>query len=213
MSLFSKIFESTLKITFEEFAKIIGGTFIEGGFWDEYKVTVPYRNTIFTLDTIRKLRGKRMVRYYRIQCPFISANQFKFCISSENAFTHAAKVFGMNDILIGDKRFDDEFYLKSNQKETFLHFINSDNLQKQYWELLKKENYHFSFEIRNTNTFIFKNNNQESIFHISTESVYTYGTYQKEIIEEWLFYFDTFKLTLDRLIEIGEAEDIAPEYQ
>lgn len=214
MSLFSKIFEPTLKITFEEFAKTIGGKFIEGGFWDEYKVTVPYRNTLFTLDTIRKLRGKHLVRYHRIQCPFISANHFKFRISSENTFTHAAKIFGMNDILIGDKRFDDEFYLVSNQQETFLHFIDSDNLKKQYWELLKKENYHFSFEIQRKKTSIFKSNNsQQNIFSIFTESVYIHGSYQKEIIDEWLFYFETFKLTLDRLIEIGEAEDVSFEYQ
>jgi hypothetical protein len=202
MSLFSKIFESGLKANFEEFANTVGGIFIEGGFWDEYRVIVPYRNMVFTLDTVRKLRGKLLVRYYRIQCPFVSINQFKFCISSENAFTHAAKVFGMNDILINDKRFDDEFYLKSNQKETFFHFIDSDNLRKQYWELLKKENYHFSFEIRK---------HKKHVLCIFTESLYVYGSNLQENIAEWLLYFDTFKITLDRLIEIGEAEDITPE--
>ena len=212
MSLFAKIFEPQLKKCFEQFAETIGGDFTEGGLWDEYKLIVPYRNTYFIFDTVRKLRGKRMVRYYRIQCLFVSINYFKFRISSENTFTHAAKVFGMNDILINDKRFDDEFYLESNDKEIFLHFINSDSLREKYWELLKKKDYHFSFEVRRNKTSIFKQNTK-NVFSIFTESVYSIGGHHQEYIDEWTFYFETFKLTLDRLIEIGEAEDESPDIQ
>ena len=212
MSFLTNIFESKLKKNLEQFAEIVGGDFIKGGFWDEYKVTVPYRNTVFILDTVKKLRGKRMVRYYRIQCLFVSINYFKFRISSENTFTHAAKVFGMNDILINDRRFDDEFYLESNNKEIFLHFINSDSIREKYWELLKKKDYHFSFEVRRNKTSIFKQNTKNT-FSIFTESVYSMGGYHQEYIDEWTFYFETFKLTLDRLIEIGEAEDESPDIQ
>ena len=142
-----------------------------------------------------------------IQCPYKSINGFKFSISTENAFTHAGKVFGFDDIQINDKRFDDEMYLKSEDKDKLLTFLDDDTIVKQYLNLAKNISYGPIINVLDHNpTFSLKK------FPSNTYWLCISSIGLEEETETIKLYFKTFKLTLDRLIDIGEAEDVAPEY-
>lgn len=133
---------------------------------------------------------------------------FKFSISTEDAFTHAGKVFGIDDIRIGDKIFDDEMYLKSEDTDKLLTFLNNDTIVKQYLNLAKSISYGPIVKVLYHNpTFSLKK------FPSNTYWLYIESIGLEEDKETIKLYFDTLKLTLDRLIEIGKAEDIAPKYQ
>ena len=193
MSFWTNFFESIGRKNLKLLNEKIRGEFIQGGFGVKDKITLLHKNTLITIDTFKRLRGKKLVLFYRIRYPFKSINGLGFSISTENAFTHAANVFGMEDIKIGQEKFDNEFYLKSNDEERFLEFIKSETLQKQYLESLKKLSY--------------------SAFCIEVKGGLEYSVYNEtnhSDIETILEYFNLCKITLDRLIEIGEAEDITP---
>jgi hypothetical protein len=196
MSIWKNIFESVGRKNLKILSEKVEGRFIQGSFWEKDKIVVIHENTPITINTCKRLRGKRLVLYYRVICPFKSANGLTLSISTENAFSHAAKVFGYEDIKIGHEKFDIEFYLKASNKERFLEFIQSENLQKQYLDSLKKLSYFpFCIEVKKGSDY------------------YVYNETNHSGIETLLEYFNLCKLTLDRLIEIGEATDISPDYQ
>jgi hypothetical protein len=196
MSFWINFFESIGRKNLKLLNEKIEGEFIQGGFGVKDKIIVIHKNTTITVDTRKRLRGKRLVLYYRIICPFKSINGLTFTISTEDAFSHAAKVFGYEDIKIGNEKFDNEFYLKANDRERFFEFMKSENLQNQYLKSLKKMSYSaFCIEIKGGFEYAVCNETNHSD------------------IETILEYLNLCKLTLDRLIEIGEAEDISPDIQ
>ena len=192
MSFWTNFFESIGRKTLKELNLKVEGRFVQGGFGEKDKIIVTYRNTSILIDTHKRLRGKKLVLFYRIICPFKSVNNLIMSISTEDTFSHAAKVFGNDDIRIGNEKFDNEFYLKSNNEQLFLEFIQSDILQKHYLESLKRLSY-FPFCIEVKKGFDY----------------YVYNETNNSDIETILEYLRLCKLTLDRLIEIGEAEDIS----
>jgi hypothetical protein len=103
MSFWTNHFESIGRKNLKILSEKVGGRFIQGGFGEKDKIIVIHKNTPITIDTCKRLRGKRLVLYYRITCPFKSINGLTFSISTEDAFTHAAKVFGYEDIKIGNE--------------------------------------------------------------------------------------------------------------
>lgn len=196
MSVWKNIFESVGRKNLKILTEKVKGRFIQGSFWEKGKIVVIHKNTPITIDTRKRLRGKRLVLYYRVICPFKPVNGLTLSISTEDAFSHAAKVFGYEDIKISHEKFDNEFYLKANNKERFLEFIQSENLQKQYLDSLKKLSYFpFCIEVKNgSNSYVYNESNHSRI-------------------ETLLEYFNLCKITLDRLIEIGEVEEVGYDLQ
>lgn len=207
MSLRTNIIFPMVKKNWKLLAQEIQATFVEGGFWDSDKVVLSYRNTTILLDARNALKKYQYIRT-RIICPFISTNEFQFSISLENAFTFAGKVFGINDIEIGDKKWDNEFYLKSNDKDKLNNFLSSNIIRKYYFDIANYETGGIGIKVTNNHPF----------FSLQSISPYTSwivleregGIADNETLKSW---FNLCKITLDRLIEIGETEDIDPNIQ
>jgi hypothetical protein len=202
MSFLTNITKPQVKDMWKQLSDEIGGNFIDGGFWGKDSVILNYRNTVIILENSAFSHNHRHSTT-TIRCPFISTNGFKFSISIEDAFTHAGKVFGIDDIRIGDKRFDNEMYLKSTDKDKLLTFLDDGTIIKQYFGLAKNISYGPIIKIIDHNPTFSLKINPENSFWLYVEFV---GLEEQE--ENLKLYFETFRLTLDRLIEIGEAEDI-----
>ena len=187
----------------------IGGSFIEGESWRDERVVLNYKHFSIILN-IRPNGGGKRHQYYetKVQCSFISTNQFKLKIFHENAFTHAGKVFGINDIELDNAKFDNEFYIKSNQRETAIKFLNKDSLQKIYFAATKNLDLMVTTEIKDSNSFFSLESNPTNSFSISIKK-----RGEETDIERLISWFDLCKITLDRLIEIDEAEDKIPHIQ
>lgn len=207
MSFLTNITKPQIKDIWKQLSDEMGGNFVDGGFWGRDSVILNYRNTVIILQNSVFSHNQRHSTTI-IRCPFKSINGFKFKISTEDAFTHAGKVLGIDDILIGDKRFDDEMYLKSVDKDKLLTFLNDDTIVKQYLDLAKSISYGPIIKIIDHNLAFSLKKFPSNTFWLYINIVGIES--QKERIK---LYFETFKVTLDRLIEIGEAEDINPEYQ
>ena len=55
--------------------------------------------------------------YTRIRAPYINSDGFRFTIYAKTVYSGVAKLFGMQDIEIGERQFDDEFIIKGNNVE------------------------------------------------------------------------------------------------
>lgn len=185
----------------------IGGELIEGDSWKEEKVILNYRNSIFILDTIQK-GGKHKYFENRVKCTFKSVHKFTLKIFLENAFTHAGKIFGINDIELDDSKFDNEFYVKSNDKQKAINFLNSSELQQIYFAATKNLDLMVSIEIKNTESIL-----SFQSYPPNTSSIIIRANSEITEIDRLINWFDLCKITLDRLIEIGEAKDISSDYQ
>ncbi len=208
MSFLSNIFRSETKENWQQLAVEIGGNFVDGGFWNKDIVELKYRNSTITLDVYQQRYGNKHIPHTRIRCPFVSINEFKFNITTENALTHAGKIFGIKDVMIDVPKFDDEFYLKSRTKDKFVNFLKSEIIQKSYLELAKNDILGLEIQI----------SDDKPNFSLQTRPRNVYWIYCEKIkveskVETLKLWFDLCKLTLDRLIEIGEAEDISPDFQ
>ncbi|MES2518091.1 MAG: hypothetical protein V4585_08290 [Bacteroidota bacterium] len=207
MSQFSNIVESNVKKNWQLLAQEIGGVFVDGGFWNKDKVILKYGKTKIVLGTHTINTGKSNTKYTRMKSQFTSTSGFTFSISSENFFTHLVKKIGFNDIEIGEFEFDDRIYVKSNDKQKVKSFFVSS---------IVKEN---TFKVVNTSESILSIKRHDSLFFFAESDVPNpfYVVLTKlgvesdtETLKSW---FTLCKLTLDRLIEIGEAEDINPNIQ
>ena len=170
-------------------------------------VVLNYRNTTIVLENSTFSHNKRHSTT-TVKCPFYSTNGFKFNISTEDAFTHAGKVFGIHDIQKSDEKFDNKMYLKSSDKEKLLTFLDNEIITKQYLDLARNISYGPIIKITDDNHTFSLTKNQKNTLWLYVESL---GLEEEK--EDIKMYFETFKLTLDRLIEIGEAEDIDPNIQ
>jgi hypothetical protein len=205
MSFLTNITKPHIKEIWKHLSEEIGGSFIDGGFWGKDSVILNYRSTAIVLENSTFSHNKRHSTT-TIKCPFCSTNNFKFNISTEDALTHAGKVFGIHDIQTGNKKFDNEMYLKSSDKNKLLNFLDNETITKQYLDLARNISYGPIIKITEDNPTFSLTRNPQNTLWLYIESVGLEG--YKETIK---MYFDTFKLTLDRLIEIGEAEDISPD--
>ena len=186
-------------------AEKIGGELIEGDSWKEEKVILNYRNSVFILDTVLR-GGKHKYFENRIKCVFKSTHKFTLKIFLENAFTHAGKIFGIKDIELNNSKFDDEFYIKSNDKEKAISFLNSFDLQKLYFTATKNLDLMVSIEIKNNESFF-----SFDSYPTNLSLIIIRANSEINEMDRLINWFNLCKITLDRLIEIGEAEDISPE--
>lgn len=123
--------EAVWKILCEE----IGGDFVNGGPWDGGKVVVKVEGWTITLD-IRKLETQHDTIFHtRFRAPYVNKDGFRFTIYRQGLFQHFSKLFGMQDIEIGNPELDSMFIFQGNDtakvKEFFAH--------EQVREVLMKE--------------------------------------------------------------------------
>jgi hypothetical protein len=106
--------------------------------------------------------------------------------------------------------------LKSNKEELFLRFLNSEPLKDMILQAFEgPEPDKILNTFRNSEFNMFIEDSGPYLFHQRTmNKVLLIRILNLEIesdIETLKFWFNLCKITLDRLIEIGEAEDISPQ--
>jgi hypothetical protein len=83
-------------------------------------VEYPYLNFTFKIANYTYYitsGGKTYERKYMIGIvEFIHPTQLEICITKEDLFTRIGKIFKNKEILIGNKNFDNKFYIKSNKE-------------------------------------------------------------------------------------------------
>jgi hypothetical protein len=94
----------------------IGADFIEGGFWKGNKVQAHVGIWTITLDIYTESTGETHVTYTRMRVPYVNPEGFRFTIYRKGFFSELGKLFGMQDIEVGDSDFDEAFIIKGTDE-------------------------------------------------------------------------------------------------
>lgn len=70
------------------------------------------------------------VEHVRMRAPYQDKDGFRFALSRKDLFSEIAKLFGMQDVEIGDAVFDDEFIIKGNDGDKVRAFFASPRLRQ-----------------------------------------------------------------------------------
>jgi hypothetical protein len=108
------IFGPVKEEVWQQLSEQLGAQFVRGGSWHGDKVVARVKEWTVTLDTFEEPATTGGVPYTRLQCPFENADKFSFTIYRKGLLSGLGKLFGMQDIIIGDEAFDRAFVIKGN---------------------------------------------------------------------------------------------------
>ena len=152
-----------------------------------------------TLDQYYVHTGTQKAAYTRMRAPFVNKDGLQFEIYNESLTSSIAKLFGMQDILVGDTFFDDNFIIKGNNEEKIKILLNDKKLMELI-ELLPD----LSFQIREDDGW-FSEKFPEGVNEL-------YFLCEGKIKDEAMLktLFEVFSITLERLVEIDSAYEGNP---
>jgi hypothetical protein len=90
--------------------------FVEGGFLKSDKVQATHGQWIVTLDKYVVSTGKVTVVYTRMRAPYVNPDGFRFRVYRHGVFSDLGKLFGMQDVEVGQPEFDRDFIIKGNDE-------------------------------------------------------------------------------------------------
>lgn len=130
-SLFNKNYEAIWK----QFAIEKNGKYLEGHYGEQDAVEIKYKNHIIKFDSYiyRGSHGHndQKTEFTRIRLEFKSADNFKFRIMNQGIIDTIGKIFGLQDIQIGDKLFDRKFMIKGNDELKVQQLLSSAKIKEQ----------------------------------------------------------------------------------
>ena len=121
MSLLRQVFGPSKEEIWSQLSGEIGAEYQERGFFKEGKVVLSHRQWEITLDTYTVHTGKTTIIYTRMRAPYVNRDSFRFNIYRKNIFSGIGKMFGGQDIEVGDAFFDDQFIIKGEPE----HLVRS----------------------------------------------------------------------------------------
>tara|TARA_Y100000768_G_C23946687_1_gene667971 strand:+ start:1033 stop:1620 length:588 start_codon:yes stop_codon:yes gene_type:complete len=117
-------------VAWNKISNEIGAEYKKGSFFKSDVLEFNHRESIITLDYYTVSTGNSAITYTRMRSPLTNKNSFYFNIYRENIFSSIRKKFGMEDIIIEDKFFDDKFIIQSNDKDKIKIILKDDKLKK-----------------------------------------------------------------------------------
>jgi hypothetical protein len=115
MGFLEAIFGPSRDQVWAELCAQIDGEMVGGG-WRGSKVQARVKQWIVTLDTYTVSSGKHSTTYTRFRAPFLNRDQFRFNIYRAGLFTELGKLFGLQDLEIGEPFFDQTFVVQANSE-------------------------------------------------------------------------------------------------
>jgi hypothetical protein len=107
----------------KQLSQEMGADFVSGSLWKGSKVQAHVGPWTITLDTYTVSSGQSQVTYTRMRAPYVTGGGFRFTIHRKGFFSDLGKMFGMQDIEVGDPQFDDAFIIKGTDESKVREFF------------------------------------------------------------------------------------------
>ena len=202
MGLLSQIFGPGRDEVWSQIAYDIEGEYIDGGFWHKDTLHYQYKEWTILLDTYTDHHSGEgsSTTYTRLRVPFINKDKLSFNIYREGFFSSIGRFFGMQDIIIGDKFFDEGFVVQGNDEDKIKQLLDSDEVKRLLGIV---PNVHI--EIRRDDGF-FGNSFPKGVdqLYFETMGIIT----EREVLFN---LFQLFSTVLDRLVRIDSAYEDDPK--
>lgn len=199
MGLLREIFGPSKGEIWSQLANDIGGQYEKGGILGTDALRYRAGQWEITLDTFIVSTGKSSATYTRMRAPFINKDGLYFKIYRECLFSAIGKMFGMQDIEIGNRDFDNGFIVKGNNADKVRLLLHDTQLI-----LLMQQQPGICFGVKNDDGWF------GSQFPRGVDELYfqCYGIIKDEARLKSLF--EMFSITLQRLVQIDSAYDNDP---
>src|SRR5512136_1312440 len=177
----------------------IGASYQKDGFFTAGKVVLTHRQWEITLDTYTVSTGKSSSTYTRIRAPYVNRDGFRFNIYRKNIFSWLGKIFGGQDIEVGDSFFDEGFIIQGEPEYLVQQLLMNSKIRQ-----LIQNQPAIHLQVKDDEGWFGKK------FLDGVDELYfeTYGVIKnKERLKE---LFDLFSFVLDELCRLGAAYEKEP---
>ena len=177
-----------------QLAQQIGAHYVDGGFLRGDRVEAKVKAWTVTLDTYTVSTGKSSVTFTRMRAPYVNPDGFRFRVYRKGFFSALAKGFGMQDIEVGEREFDEAFIIQGNEESKLRSLLANPRIR----ELLQAQPA-LHLEVKDSEGFFgprFPPNVDELCFQVP-------GVIRDVALLEGLF--DLFAEVLNYLCHLGSA--------
>ena len=194
MGLKRKLFGPSRDEIWRQLSEQVGGRFVDGTWRKSPKVEATHGEWMMTLDNYAVSTGKAVVVFTRMRAPYVNPAGFRFTVYRKSIFSGVGKLFGMQDIEIGDPDFDDKFIIKGTDESVVRQLLSNPRLR----ELIAKQP-DIQFSVKDDEGW-FGAKFPEGV----DELHFVAGGVIKDI-DRLRALYDLFAETLDQLCRIGAA--------
>lgn len=124
------LFGPSQKEVWSEFAEEIEGKFIEGGIFKGNKIEARFENWTITIDTYTQSSGNTSQTYTRLRAPYKELQKLDFKVYKSGIFSGIGKALGMQDVIIGDSEFDENFIIKGSDDDKLKELLQLDKIRE-----------------------------------------------------------------------------------
>lgn len=130
MGVLRELFGPSKEEVWKKVSHEIEGNFVEGGFFQRDKLIAKVKEWVVTIDTYTVSNGKTSTVYTRMRVPYVNKDGFRFKIYRKGLFSNLGILFGLQDIEIGFREFDEEFIIKGNDPEKLVELFSSSKIRE-----------------------------------------------------------------------------------
>jgi hypothetical protein len=213
MSIFKRIFGPSQEEIWQQLCdEIPNAEFIKGGFWQgSNKVVVTFKRWKIILDTYTTSHTtsggygstySTSTTYTRMRAAYVSNDGLWFKINRRGWFSELGKLFGGQDIQVGDPEFESNFIIQGNDETKVRQLFTNARIRDL---ILQQQS--IVFEIKDNESFFGQR------FPSDVDELYFEVTGTIEDVERLKSLFDLFAQTLKQLCRIGSAYEIDPNVE
>ena len=199
MGILRPVFGPSKDEIWSQLSREIGAEYQEGGFFKEGKIVLSHREWEITLDTYTVHTGKVTIIYTRMRAPYVNRDGFRFNIYRKSAFSWLGKLFGVEDIEVGEAFFDEEFIIQGEPEILVRSMLNNSRIRQ-----LIQDQKDIHFQVKDDDGW-FKSRFPEGVDELYFEVV---GVIKDK--QHLKNLFDLFTLVLDELCRLGSAYETDP---
>lgn len=202
MGLLRQLFGPSRDEIWRQLSHETGGVFVEGGFFKgRSKVLLSHGEWTVTLDSYSRSNGQNngSTTYTRMRAPYVNADGFQFEVYREGLFSGLGRAFGMQDVVVGHPRFDDDFVIKGNDERRLCVLFANPDIR----DLIDRQP-RIHFRVKDDEGW-FGANFPNGVDMLEFECV---GTIRN--VPQLRDLFDLFAVTLNHLCHIGSAYEDDP---
>jgi hypothetical protein len=189
------LFGPSRKEIWRKLSEEIDAQYVPGTFWKGDKVVAEHGDLTVTLDTYAVSTGHTTIVYTRLRAPYVNPSGFRFSVYRKNVFSGIGKLFGMEDVEIGDPQFDHDFIVKATSESRVRELLADVRIR----DLIAKQK-EIQFSVKDDEGWF------GSKFPEGVDELYFTVAGVIKDIDRLKLLFELFAETLDRLTRMGAAD-------
>ena len=182
-----------------ELARKLGGRYERGRFLSRGKLKLPHRAWEITVDEYSAHVASVVLLFIRLRAPYLNRDGFRFRIYRKSGFSMIGKLFGVQDMEIGDPSFDDQFIIQGSPPSMVTRFLMNERI-KELMDLQRD----IQLEVKDDEGWFGKR------FPKGVDELYLRSAGTLDETYKVCELFDLLCTVLDELCAMGSADPVNP---